>query len=64
MLIDIVSQEKFYGAQTQDLSRASVVVEIVNSAIEVVGSSYDSSVKSGFDDRISDLLTRVSFKVQ
>ena len=62
--MDIVSQEKFSAAHTEDLSRASIVEEIVKSASEVAGNSYYCSVKSGFNDRKSDLQTRVSFKVQ
>ncbi|KAF7829536.1 uncharacterized protein G2W53_011869 [Senna tora] len=55
-------QEKFYGAKTQYLSRASIVDEIVKSVTKVVGASYYSSIKNGFNDRKTDLQTRVSFK--
>jgi protein-disulfide isomerase len=55
-------QEKFYNAQTLNLSRAFVVNEIVKSAAEVLGHSYYGAVESGFNDRKTDLKTRVSFK--
>ncbi|KAK7351772.1 hypothetical protein VNO77_11462 [Canavalia gladiata] len=55
-------QEKFYGAQTRNLSRASIVEEIVKSAAKVVGSSYYNSIKKGFNDTKTDYQTRVSFK--
>lgn len=61
--LHVVEQEKFYNAQTRNLTRAEVVNEIVKSAIQVVGSSYDGAVESGFNDRKTDLKTRVSFKV-
>ncbi|KAK7283429.1 hypothetical protein RIF29_12943 [Crotalaria pallida] len=56
------NQEKFYNAPTRNLSRASIVEEIVRSATEVVGSSHFSSIKNGFNDTKTDLLTRISFK--
>ncbi|XP_061359302.1 uncharacterized protein LOC133303405 [Gastrolobium bilobum] len=55
-------QEKFYNAQTRNLSRASIVEEIIKSAAKVVGSSYCNAVNDGFSDRKTDLQTRVSFK--
>ncbi|KAJ4702187.1 Thioredoxin superfamily protein [Melia azedarach] len=55
-------QEKFYNAHTQNLSRTSVVNEIVKFSAEAVGESYSSAIQSGFTDRKTDLLTRVSFK--
>ncbi|KAH7523474.1 uncharacterized protein LOC107422866 [Ziziphus jujuba] len=55
-------QEKFYNAQTLNLSKASVIDEIVKSVAEVVGKSYYGAVRSGFNDRNTDLKTRVSFK--
>lgn len=58
-----VKQEKFYNAQTRNLSRASVLNEIVKSVAEVVGNSYYDAVQSDFNDRNTDLKTRVSFKV-
>ncbi|TKY75277.1 Thioredoxin fold [Spatholobus suberectus] len=55
-------QEKFYGAQTRNLSRASIVEEIVKSATIVVGSSHYNAIKNGFNDTKTDYQTRVSFK--
>ncbi|KAL0016922.1 hypothetical protein SO802_003991 [Lithocarpus litseifolius] len=55
-------QEKFYNAQTRNLSRAVIIEEIVKFATEVVGSSYYSVIKSGFNDTKTDLKTRISFK--
>ncbi|RDX67773.1 hypothetical protein CR513_53306, partial [Mucuna pruriens] len=55
-------QDKFYGAQTRNLSRAYIVEEIVKFATEVVGSSYYNAIKNGFNDTKSDYQTRVSFK--
>ncbi|KAJ7966911.1 Thioredoxin superfamily protein [Quillaja saponaria] len=55
-------QEKFYNARTRNLSRASVVDEVVKSATEVVGRSYYNEIKAGFNNAKTDLKTRVSFK--
>ncbi|KAI5385314.1 uncharacterized protein LOC127100483 [Lathyrus oleraceus] len=55
-------QEKFYGAPTRNLSRASVVDEIVKFVTSVIGNSSETSIKNGFNDTNTDLLTRVSFK--
>ncbi|OIV97582.1 hypothetical protein TanjilG_12339 [Lupinus angustifolius] len=57
------NQEKFYNVPTRNLSRASIVKEIVKSATKVVGNSYHDSIKNGFNDTNTDLLTRVSFKL-
>ncbi|KAK6939300.1 Thioredoxin-like fold [Dillenia turbinata] len=55
-------QEKFYSLQT-NLSRASIVKKIVKFSSRAVGKSYYSKIEEGFNDRKTDLLTRVSFKV-
>ncbi|KAF8410381.1 hypothetical protein HHK36_002909 [Tetracentron sinense] len=55
-------QEKFYNQQTHDMSRTSVVDHIVKFATKAVGNSSLSAVESGFNDRQTDLTTRVSFK--
>ncbi|ESR48486.1 hypothetical protein CICLE_v10002332mg [Citrus x clementina] len=55
-------QEKFYNAPTQNMTRTAVVKEIVKFAAEGIGNSYSSALESGFSDRSTDLLTRVSFK--
>lgn len=57
-------QEKFYNQQTRNMSRASIVNEIVKFVTKAVGNSYHSSVEAGFNDRKTDLTTRVSFKVK
>ncbi|KAL5725830.1 hypothetical protein ACHQM5_008927 [Ranunculus cassubicifolius] len=56
------NQEKFYNAPTHNMSRASVIKRISSLVVKVVGSSLLSSVESGFSDRATDLITRVSFK--
>ncbi|XP_028077998.1 uncharacterized protein LOC114279907 [Camellia sinensis] len=55
-------QEEFYNQQTFNMSRASIVQHIVKLATKAVGNSYHSAVESGFTDRKTDLMTRVSFK--
>ncbi|XP_015572482.1 uncharacterized protein LOC107260941 [Ricinus communis] len=55
-------QERFYNAQTRNLSRVSVVKDIVEFASVAIGNSYHSAIESGFNDRETDLQTRVSFK--
>ncbi|XP_050215008.1 uncharacterized protein LOC126666090 [Mercurialis annua] len=55
-------QEKFYNAQTHNLSRVAVVKEIVDFASSAIGNSYYSAIQSGFNNRKTDLQTRVSFK--
>ncbi|CAL5349447.1 unnamed protein product [Camellia sinensis] len=54
--------EEFYNQQTFNMSRASIVQHIVKLATKAVGNSYHSAVESGFTDRKTDLMTRVSFK--
>ncbi|KAK4853328.1 hypothetical protein QYF36_007304 [Acer negundo] len=54
-------QERFYNAPTHNMSRASVVEEIVRFSAEAIGNSCLSAIESGFNDRETDLLTRVSF---
>ncbi|KAE9603520.1 hypothetical protein Lal_00002473 [Lupinus albus] len=56
------NQEKFYNVPTRNLSRASIVKKIVKSATEVVGESHYKSIKNGFNDTDTDILTRISFK--
>ncbi|XP_042507199.1 uncharacterized protein LOC122083453 [Macadamia integrifolia] len=55
-------QEKFYNQQTIQMSRASVVDQIVKFVTKVVGDDSLSAVASSFNDRSTDLATRVSFK--
>ncbi|TQE07551.1 hypothetical protein C1H46_006871 [Malus baccata] len=56
------NQERYYNAQTRNISRVAVVNDIVNSVTEVIGNSYHSALEFGFNDRKTDLKTRVSFK--
>ncbi|XP_057443572.1 uncharacterized protein LOC130735678 [Lotus japonicus] len=56
------NQEKFYGAPTRNLSRASIQEEFVKSATEVIGSSFYTCGKNGFNASKTDLQTRISFK--
>ncbi|XP_042495730.1 uncharacterized protein LOC122074825 [Macadamia integrifolia] len=55
-------QEKFYNQQTHKMSKASVVDHIVRFVTKAVGNDSLSSVESGFNDRSTDLATRISFK--
>ncbi|KAG5542474.1 hypothetical protein RHGRI_022122 [Rhododendron griersonianum] len=55
-------QEVFYSRATFNMSKATIVSQIVNLATTAVGNSYQSAVASGFTDRKTDLMTRVSFK--
>ncbi|GMJ14871.1 hypothetical protein like AT1G76020 [Hibiscus trionum] len=55
-------QERFYNAQTSNKSRDAVVNEIAEFTAETAGKSYYSAIVSGFNDRNTDLKTRVSFK--
>ncbi|KAF8030365.1 hypothetical protein BT93_E2719 [Corymbia citriodora subsp. variegata] len=55
-------QERFYNDQTKNMSRAAIVDSIVKFATQAVGNSYYSSIASGFNNRQTDLKTRVSFK--
>ncbi|KAE8674608.1 Pentatricopeptide repeat (PPR) superfamily protein [Hibiscus syriacus] len=55
-------QERFYNDQTSNKSKDAVVNEISEFTAEAVGNSYYSAIVSGFNDRKTDLKTRVSFK--
>ncbi|KAJ8762316.1 hypothetical protein K2173_007473 [Erythroxylum novogranatense] len=55
-------QARFYNDHTRNLSRYSVVKEIVDFVSATVGNSYYSVIESGFTDRRTDLKTRISFK--
>ncbi|XP_008445330.2 uncharacterized protein LOC103488395 [Cucumis melo] len=56
-------QKQFYNAETRYLSRAAVMDNIVKFGVEVLGDSYKNTLVTGFSDRETDLLTRVSFKL-
>ncbi|KAJ4962708.1 hypothetical protein NE237_022647 [Protea cynaroides] len=58
----ILKQEKYYNQHTYNMSRASVVDHTVRFVTKAVGAEFLSAVKSGFNDRNSDLATRDSFK--
>ncbi|KAI4366288.1 hypothetical protein MLD38_022181 [Melastoma candidum] len=55
-------QEKFYNSQTMNMSRASIVKSLTKFSTQVVGNSYYSAIEAGFNNRTTDLKTRVSFK--
>ncbi|XVE56205.1 hypothetical protein DITRI_Ditri03aG0219100 [Diplodiscus trichospermus] len=55
-------QERFYNAQTSNMSKDAVVDEIIKFTTKTVGNSYYSAIASGFNDSKTDLKTRVSFK--
>uniref|UniRef100_A0A7N1A6J5 Thioredoxin-like fold domain-containing protein n=1 Tax=Kalanchoe fedtschenkoi TaxID=63787 RepID=A0A7N1A6J5_KALFE len=55
-------QEKFYNNNTKSKSKDDTVDEVVDFVSHVTGKSYKPSVKSAFQDRLTDLITRVSFK--
>uniref|UniRef100_A0A5B7AZ17 Uncharacterized protein n=1 Tax=Davidia involucrata TaxID=16924 RepID=A0A5B7AZ17_DAVIN len=55
-------QEEYYNKQTFNMSRASIVNHIVSLASKAAGNSYYSAIESGFNDRKTDLSTRISFK--
>lgn len=54
-------QERFYNQETRGMTRNEVVDHISDFVSKSVGEAY-SAVKSGFNDRQTDLKTRVSFK--
>ncbi|XVE56206.1 hypothetical protein DITRI_Ditri03aG0219100 [Diplodiscus trichospermus] len=56
-------QERFYNAQTSNMSKDAVVDEIIKFTTKTVGNSYYSAIASGFNDSKTDLKTRVSFKI-
>uniref|UniRef100_A0A7N0U4F0 Thioredoxin-like fold domain-containing protein n=1 Tax=Kalanchoe fedtschenkoi TaxID=63787 RepID=A0A7N0U4F0_KALFE len=55
-------QEKFYNLNTKSKSKDDIVDELVVFVSDVAGKPYLPSIKSAFQDRKTDLLTRVSFK--
>ncbi|KAM1281880.1 hypothetical protein ACFX2I_022428 [Malus domestica] len=50
-----------FSSQTHNISRVTVVNDIVNSVTEVIGNSYHSALEFGFNDRKTDLKTRFFF---
>jgi len=59
-----VLQEKFYNKKTINMSRSEIVEHIIDFVTASVGNAYSSAIKSGFNDRKTDLKTRVSFEVR
>ena len=59
----IEQEEEFYNKQTFNVSKASVVNQVAKLASRAVGTLYYPAIKSGFEDRTTDLTTRISFKV-
>ncbi|KZV20118.1 hypothetical protein F511_00975 [Dorcoceras hygrometricum] len=55
-------QELFYGASTLNMSRASVVDQIVKFVTMELGASFLSAIESGFTDSETDHATRFAFK--
>ncbi|KAL9673367.1 hypothetical protein QQ045_029623 [Rhodiola kirilowii] len=55
-------QERFYNVNIKSKSKDDIVCELVDFVSDVVGKPYLPSVRSAFQDRKTDLLTRVSFK--
>ncbi|CAK9178391.1 unnamed protein product [Ilex paraguariensis] len=55
-------QEELYNKQTFNMSRESIVKQVTKLAARAVGNSYYSAIEAAFNDRETDLLTRVSFK--
>ncbi|RZC69422.1 hypothetical protein C5167_032508 [Papaver somniferum] len=55
-------QEKFYNKQTHELSRATIVDQVVKLVADATGNTSLSALESGFNNRKTDLMTRVSFK--
>lgn len=54
-------QEKFYNKKTINISRSEIVEHIIDFVTPSVGNTYSSAIKSAFNDRKTDLKTRVSF---
>ncbi|KAI3918454.1 hypothetical protein MKX01_041774 [Papaver californicum] len=55
-------QEQFYNKQTHKLSRATIADQIVKLVADATGNASVSALETGFIDRKTDLMTRVSFK--
>jgi len=55
-------EEEFYNKQTFNMSKASIVEHVAKFSSRAVGTSFYSAIKSGFEDRTTDLTTRISFK--
>ncbi|KAM7521255.1 hypothetical protein LguiB_020217 [Lonicera macranthoides] len=55
-------EEEFYNKQTFNVSKDFVVNQVAKLASRAVGKLYYPAIKSSFEDRTTDLTTRISFK--
>ncbi|KAL8211505.1 hypothetical protein R6Q57_005942 [Mikania cordata] len=55
-------QERFYNAQTLNMSRQAVLDQVIRVASSILGNSMQSAIKSGFNNSKTGTRTRVSFK--
>ncbi|KAK9076101.1 hypothetical protein SSX86_004434 [Deinandra increscens subsp. villosa] len=55
-------QERFYNAQTLNMSREGVLDLVIGFASSTLGNSMQSAIRSGFNDTKTGTKTRVSFK--
>ncbi|KAI7741166.1 hypothetical protein M8C21_018484 [Ambrosia artemisiifolia] len=55
-------QERFYNAQTLNMSREAVLDQVIGFASNALGNSMHSAIKSGFANSKTGTKTRVSFK--
>ncbi|KAJ6791968.1 Uncharacterized protein M6B38_242465 [Iris pallida] len=55
-------QEKFYNAPTYNTSRASIIEDLSNLAVAVIGKDSLPAFLSGFNDSQTDIATIISFK--
>ncbi|KAL8255114.1 hypothetical protein R6Q59_033335 [Mikania micrantha] len=55
-------QERFYNAQTLNMSRQAVLDQVIRFASSILGNSMQSAIKSGFNNSKTGTRTRVSFK--
>lgn len=55
-------QEKYYNKATYNMSRAAVLDHMVKLMLRAVGESSLPAIQSGFEDRQTDMATRISFK--
>ncbi|XP_076955184.1 uncharacterized protein LOC143629926 [Bidens hawaiensis] len=56
------NQERFYNAQTLNMSRVAALDQVIRLASSTLGNSMQSAIKSGFRDSKTNIKTRVSFK--
>ncbi|XP_076949241.1 uncharacterized protein LOC143621815 [Bidens hawaiensis] len=56
------NQERFYNAQTLNMSRVAALDQVIGFASSTLGNSMQSAIKSGFSNSKTNIKTRVSFK--